>query len=344
MTSAPPLRFLALAVAGWVCLRAGMLVPAWLGDPERAQSVSVPRWAEPARAPVDVAVKLAKLGDSSRSKARSGVERGRSAPERPERAQRPSTPPATSVRSWEADGRVEIASASAALPPFIPAAHLPLPRGADAPSRWSASAWAFWRRGESSQLAAGGLLGGSQAGARIGYRLNRDVDRPLSISARVYAPVDRPEGSEAALGLEWKPIAALPVRILAERRQAIGPEGRSAFALMAYGGIDDVKLVGGVRLQAYGQAGVVGARSRDLFADGVAAAEFPVDRAGRLRIGAAVWGAAQPDISRIDVGPRLSLHIPVEGSNVRLSADWRMRVAGNASPASGPSLTLATDF
>jgi hypothetical protein len=97
-------------------------------------------------------------------------------------------------------------------------------------------------------------------------------------------------------------------------------------------------------MDAYVQAGIVGARSRELFADGSAALGVPVDEGGSLKIGAAVWAAAQPGVSRVDVGPQLSLKLPAGGRSLRLSADWRLRVAGNAAPGSGPSLTLSTDF
>ena len=179
-------------------------------------------------------------------------------------------------------------------------------------------------------------------GGRISYRLNDDPARALSLAARAYAPISRRQASEAALGIEWKPVAFVPLRLLAERRQATGSEGRSAFALMAYGGVSDVRVAGPITIDAYGQAGVVGARSRDLFADGSIALSVPVGE--RVRVGAAAWGAAQPDVSRLDLGPQLSVRLPEAGANVRLSAEWRFRVAGDAAPRSGPALTLATDF
>jgi hypothetical protein len=112
---------------------------------------------------------------------------------------------------------------------------------------------------------------------------------------------------------------------------------------MAYGGVSDVALPGGAKLEAYAQAGAVGARSRDLFADGSVAVGLPLDSKSGLSIGGGVWGAVQPGVSRIDAGPRLSLSVPGRTS-VRVIADWRFRLQGKASPASGPSLTLATDF
>ena len=187
------------------------------------------------------------------------------------------------------------------------------------------------------------MLGGSQIGGRIGYRINEDAERPLALVARAYAPVDRRQASEAALGLEWKPVAGLPLRVLAERRQALGSDGRSAFALIAHGGVSEAALPAGLQLDAYAQAGVVGARSRDLFADASVALVLPLDAERRLTIGGAAWGAVQPGVSRLDAGPRVSLKLP-GAERVRVVADWRFRLQGDASPASGPSLTLATDF
>jgi hypothetical protein len=216
--------------------------------------------------------------------------------------------------------------------------------GAAPVNRWSGSAWLLVRGGEAQSLAAGGMLGGSQAGARLGYRINGDAARPLALTARLYTPARRPEGAEAAVGVEWQPLARLPVRLLAERRQAIGDEGRSAFSLTAYGGMAERKLAGPVRLDAYAQAGIVGLRSRDLFFDGSATVGVGIGEGGMFRLGAGVWGAAQSGASRLDAGPSLSLRAPAFGRNVRISADWRMRLAGDAAPGSGPALTVGTDF
>ncbi len=220
-----------------------------------------------------------------------------------------------------------------ALPPRLDAAAAPTTR------RWSLSAWSFVRPGGAAALATGGLLGGSQAGARLVWRLNPGAARPLALSARLSAPLARAAGTEAAIGLDWVPVARLPVHLLAERRQALGGEGRSAFALTALGGMSDARL-GRFRLDAYAQAGLVGARSRDLFADGSIRLSLPLDR--NLRVGAGAWAAAQPGLARLDLGPQASLRLP--GRAVTLAADWRLRAAGNAEPGSGPTITLSTDF
>ena len=203
--------------------------------------------------------------------------------------------------------------------------------------RWSGSAWLL-ARGDLGQpsLAPGGTLGGSQAGARLMYRLNRN----WSLSARAYLPLRRPAGAEVAAGIDWQPFASIPVSLLAERRQAIGDEGRSAFSITAYGGFSRV-LGNRFRIDGYAQAGIVGLRSRDAFVDGSLRALATL---GRLEIGASAWGAAQPGASRLDVGPSVSYRLPVARQAMRIEVDWRFRVAGDARPASGPALVLATDF
>ena len=216
----------------------------------------------------------------------------------------------------------------------------PLAVPAERNGRWSASAWLFLREGAGDPLIPGGSLGGSQAGGRILYRLNRDAARPLALSARVYAPLDDMAGAEAALGLDWQPFEYLPVHVLVEQRHAIGRNGRSAFSLTIYGGVSDTS-VGPLRIDAYGQTGVVGLRSRDLFADGSAKLSLPV---GRVKGGGGMWGAAQPGAQRLEAGPQASVRLPVEGANLVLAFDWRLRVAGDAQPAGGPTLTLGADF
>ena len=204
-------------------------------------------------------------------------------------------------------------------------------------SRWSASAWILGRDdGGGPALAPGGTLGGSQAGARLLYR----VGGGLALSARAYLPLRQLRGAEGAAGLDWQPALRLPVHILAERRQDLGGGGRSAFALSLYGG-GSRRLPRGLKLDAYGQAGIVGGRSRDLFADGSVRISAP---AGPVELGGGAWGGAQPGAARLDAGPSISWRLPIPDANLRLQADWRFRVAGVAAPGSGPALTLASDF
>lgn len=335
MSRSPPLRFLFMVLGGWAALRTAVIAPPWSTPPADAA-------AAPGAAPAP-ALEAGREG----AKPAAAFLRASAAAAAPSRSI-PRLRPGADVGGFVPDppSAASIPSAAAAVaaithPPPLPA----LPPRPDAATsgarRWSLSAWSFVRRGSAESLASGGLLGGSQAGARLAYRLNRDPARPLALSVRVSSPLSRGSGSEAALGLDWQPVGRLPVHLLAERRQALGEDGRSAFGLTAYGGVDDARL-GRLRVDAYAQAGLVGARSRDLFADGAVRLSLPVG--GRLSVGAGAWAAAQPGLSRLDLGPQAALRLPVGGRAVTVAADWRLRVAGNADPGSGPALTLATDF
>ena len=229
--------------------------------------------------------------------------------------------------------------ANGALPPRQSA---PVPSVPPAPAvpakldRWQLSSWALLREQRGAPtLASGGMLGGSQAGMRLTYAVNRS----LAASLRTTSPVGG-RGVEVALGARYQPLRSVPVWLTAERRQAIGRDaGRSAFALFAEGGVYQVALPWRTELDAYAQAGVVGVRSRDLFADGAMTLTRPVFR--NYSAGFGVWAGYQPGLYRVDAGPRLSMRVR---NNIRVHVDYRQRLAGEALPGSGPALTLAADF
>jgi hypothetical protein len=122
--------------------------------------------------------------------------------------------------------------------------------------------------------------------------------------------------------------------ITAERRQAIGQYGggRNAFAFFAETGFYDRPMPWGFRLDGYAQGGVVGLSSRDLFADGGVTFSRPVYR--QFSGGFGLWGGIQPGLYRVDAGPRLSMKVR---RKLRVHFDYRLRLAGNAEPGSGPS-------
>jgi hypothetical protein len=186
-------------------------------------------------------------------------------------------------------------------------------------------------------LATGGTLGGSQGGARLTYAFNRW----LAASLRTTSPIGGSRGAEVAAGIRVTPLRSIPIAITAERRQSVGRDGggRSAFALFAEGGLYHRPMPLEFNLDAYFQAGVVGLRSRDLFADGALAFTRPIW--GRFSAGFGVWGGAQPGVYRVDAGPRLSIRLR---DNIYAHVDWRQRLAGRAEPHSGPALTIAADF
>jgi hypothetical protein len=215
-----------------------------------------------------------------------------------------------------------------------PAATPPLAKKFD---RLQLSAWALLRGGAGpGALATGGTLGGSQAGARLMYHFSPS----LSASLRSSSSVGGVRYAEVAAGLRYKPLPSVPVALNFERRQALNRwGGRDAFALFAEGGLYQTPVLGLANLDLYAQGGVVGFKSRDLFFDGAATFTRPVWK--KWSAGLGVWGGMQPGLYRVDAGPRLSFDA---GRGIRLHADYRQRLAGEAYPASGPALTIAGDF
>lgn len=217
--------------------------------------------------------------------------------------------------------------------------------------RWSADGWVLWRRG-SLGAATGGLLtpsyGASQTGAVVRYRLAPSSAHRPAAYLRATAALNGSSEREAALGLQLRPVAALPLALLGEARVTAVP-GRTSLrpAVFAVTELPPFSLPLGLRGEVYGQAGYVGGRGATAFADG----QLRFDRRlaglgkGDVRLGGGLWGGAQKGASRLDAGPTLTLGQPLGGTgSMRLAADWRFRVAGKAAPGSGPAVTLSAGF
>lgn len=210
------------------------------------------------------------------------------------------------------------------------------------------SAWAIVRPSSSLPiLATNGQLGASQTGFRIQQPIARNgKDASIALNLRVSTPVEQKQGSEAGIGLSIQPVRRIPIAIIAERRIALDHGGRNALALIAAGGFDDKRLIKKTSISGYAQAGLVGFANRDGFIDG----SFRLEQTllgqphTALRIGGGLWSAAQPGVERIDVGPIVAVKQRAGSANLRISAEYRWRVAGKALPASGPALTIGADF
>lgn len=220
-------------------------------------------------------------------------------------------------------------------------------------AHWQGYAAVHARRGDAGASLSGlsPSLGGSQAVARLGYTLNPLADARLSLAGRVFAPLKGSRivdgrNAQAAMGVEFQPSRALPMTFAVERYVALGAAGRDAWSLRVSAGVDDRKIPGGLRLSAYGDAGIIGARSRDVFAEGqaVVVRPFAIGRTGRLGLGAGVWAARQPGVSRVDVGPSLTASAMAGRARIGGSIDYRLRVAGDARPGSGPAVTVQAGF
>ncbi len=343
-----PLRFLLLVIGGWTGARLWCCWPALPTLPalirtvvplDRLAGVPVPR-PEPRSttgviAPIHARETLAAL---------------RQTPPSPKSAETKSRPPPLRT------GLVALAEASQLrfgdpVLAALPAARDPTRFGM--PTRLSGSAWLLARGGPAlASGLAGAQLGGSQAGLRLAYAV--DHARRLAIAGRLSTAIGGSAGTgvlsdrEGAIGLAWRPTR-LPVTLMAEQRFVFERGGHGGPTIGVIAGLPPTPIAAGFRLEAYGQAGAI-ARSGagntvEGFGDGAARLTRPVMLGPiRLDVGAGTWGGAQRGAARLDVGPTVGVSLPVARHALRLTADWRERIAGDAAPGSGPALSLGTDF
>ncbi len=225
-----------------------------------------------------------------------------------------------------------------------------LPRGRQSSDRrlFNASGYIFLR-GVSQQAGLSGnpSLGGSQMAVFVdGPVVAQVAGIALRPFARVTTAGKRVSLQEAAFGLSAElrsgPMVA---RAAVERRTALNGIGRNALSARATAGLYQSVARTPLTISAYGQVGVVGIKRKDGFVEGeVRLALTEGQKFRRFKPGVASWGAMQPRASRADIGPTVEIPVTLGSTGVALRADWRFRVVGNARPASGPSLTIATDF
>lgn len=362
----PSLRFLALAVCGWVALRAATLgalpgAELFRADASEAKAPPIVPTQFPPIEPIpsaddgSAADNLSPAAMPDRhllDRALSGpvyylsaLPAPRSTPTplmdglREPRAQFFSTVP--ELDEWPLSRMASAASSPLRSSVAAPAQSLPVAPNRSGIDRLQLTAWALLRAQSAGMagtqsLASGGSLGASQAGARLTYNFTRQI----AASFRATNDVGR-RGGEVAAGLRVQPLAGIPLWINAERRQQVGKYGggRSAFALFFEAGLWDRPMPLHFLLNSYLQGGVVGARRRDRFVDGELTLTRPVYK--QFSAGFGIWGGAQPGVYRVDAGPRVTMRVR---NNLRVHFDWRQRLAGNAVPGSGPAVTLAGDF
>ncbi|MFW2850671.1 hypothetical protein ACM61V_01920 [Sphingomonas sp. TX0543] len=329
-----PLRFVMAIVGGWIGVRVAILWPA--EEPVAAlvaaaapQLIGAPAADAGPFAPAAAAI------DRGEPIARAGWTRPALAP-----ASRQGEPLLTLALTAPAPVEAIADSARLNAPQPGEAIGAPLPppdRGAG--SRLSASAWLI-ARGAGAAAQFSPQLGGSQAGARLTYALGDS--RRLSVAARISSALAVRQ-REAAIGLDWRPTA-LPIHLFAEQRIALaGSRGGPAAGVIA--GLPPKPIAAGFALEGYGQAGVIARDGGEAFVDGAAHLRRRVAKIGtaRVELGLGAWGGAQRGASRFDVGPAASIAIPA-ALPLRVSLEWRQRVAGDARPESGPALSIGADF
>ncbi len=205
--------------------------------------------------------------------------------------------------------------------------------------RWSASAYSIVRAGGSPDAAITPVLGGGQTGGGIAYTLDPLAARPLAVTLRgSIAHDDGGRTAFAAVGVQWRPLPGITVA--AERLIGLGPAARDEWTARVAVGSD--RRFRRLRLTSYAEGGIIGTA-------GYVAGQTrigPEVHAGGVAVvpGIGGWASLQRDhgatVDRLDLGPGIA----ARAGPLAAAFDYRIRVAGNAAPGSGPVLTLSAAF
>ena len=200
---------------------------------------------------------------------------------------------------------------------------------AQAPQAFEVYAYSFWRRGGSPTGTLGnGQYGGSQSAVIaaipvLRFSGNHSPAR-LSIAGRVSVAHGQMRERELAAGVRWRPVARIPVQVIAERR--FRQDRPDAFAALVAGG-QSVHLPLRFRLDGYGQAGFVSGQGGGPFADVAAHAYRSIAQSQRasFAIGAGIWAGGQGNLMRMDIGPNMRAKVTAGGAQFLFDASWRWR-------------------
>lgn len=228
----------------------------------------------------------------------------------------------------------------------------PVPTGREAkPQRWRIDGWALLRQGSgfASSPATSRLsgYGGSQAGAMLRYRLGSGSRRAPFVYARATKALVSRGDAELGLGMGVRPVAAVPVTVQGELRISDTSTGTLVRpVVLAVTELPPWRISDRIEAEAYAQGGYIGGDYATPFADGQARIERRMATVGgaELRLGAGSWGGAQDGAARLDLGPTASVRFNIAEVPVRVSVDYRVRVAGDAEPGPGVALTFISGF
>lgn len=218
------------------------------------------------------------------------------------------------------------------------------PSSSDAPlirrrvARVQIGSWALLRIGSAPQPEAWtGQYGASQIGVRARIPIAA-LPRTMGVSVRISGDLPAMRAAEIGLGLSLRPAHPLPLEIIVEGRVPVTRPGGIRPAVLVAGGWHHARSPQHGISQGYAQAGVTQLHHPIFFADGATSLQWPLSPTTDIGVG--LWGGIQGRTARLDIGPSIAL----VQQGARLTADWRVRIAGQARPGSGPSLTLGKDF
>lgn len=229
--------------------------------------------------------------------------------------------------------------------------------------RWMLDAFGFFRQGSNAATIPQGrrpIYGASQIAANLQWRARPSSSHDPRVYARAYHALVARGETELAAGVSALPLRTVPVRLYGELRAtrttqqsngAFSPQTSLRPAAYAATEIPQQELPLGLSLEAYGAGGYVGGNAETYFIDGQAAVTRRLlqlgksgSRSASVSFGAGVWGGAQKDARRVDVGPTLRFDVDIGNLPARVSVDYREQVAGDAEPDSGVAATVSTRF
>ena len=216
--------------------------------------------------------------------------------------------------------------------------------------RWTGDGWLMWRQGGAS--ASHGLApptyGASQGGAVLRYALAPSSALQPTLYMRVTGAMDGSGEADSAFGFSARPISGLPLIAAVEGRVSRFANGTTHLrpAAMVVTELTPQPMPFAMRAEIYAAAGYVGGPGATAFVDGQLRVDHHVATVGptEVRAGGGVWGGAQQGANRLDVGPTATVRLAGQHYAARLGLDWRLRVAGDAAPSSGPAVTVAAGF
>ncbi len=215
---------------------------------------------------------------------------------------------------------------------------------------WRSDAWVFFRQGDSSPSGLGPITqtyGASQFGGTLRYRPPVGWADRSDIYFRTYRALVEPSESQLGVGFSTRPIRSLPVRSHLELQVVDQtPSSEVRMAGFATTELPPIELPQRFKAEIYAQAGYVTGGNATGFVQGQAVisrdlAEFSLEN---VNTGVGAWGGAQRGVYRLDLGPSAYLTAQLGEAPVRVSLDWRQRVAGDSMPPSGFAATISTSF
>lgn len=217
--------------------------------------------------------------------------------------------------------------------------------------RWRLDSWLLARPGPTlatrRQAIRPASYGASQTGAILRLRLKPSSGHRPVLYGRASRALGENAETDIALGFAARPMPAMPVSAYVESRVTfIGGEAMIRPAVFAVTEIAPQQLPLGAQAEIYGQGGFVGGTFATPFVDGHARIDRSLGRVMGVEVsaGGGVWAGAQKGASRVDLGPSARVDVKLADVPIRISADYRLRVAGSAEPPSGPAITISSGF